>query len=54
VIGYGAMMTALGRKFKKHNGKLIMCHGWNDQLIQPYNSIDYLSFSPRAPTARRS
>jgi len=27
--------------FKKRNGKLIMYHGWNDQLIQPYNSIDY-------------
>ncbi|MBY0493002.1 MAG: tannase/feruloyl esterase family alpha/beta hydrolase [Cyanobacteria bacterium] len=27
--------------FKKRGGKLIMYHGWNDQLIQPYNSIDY-------------
>jgi len=29
--------------FKKHGGKLIMYHGWNDQLIQPYNSIDYFT-----------
>jgi feruloyl esterase len=28
-------------KFKKHGGKLILYHGWNDQLIQPYNTIDY-------------
>ena len=27
--------------FKKRGGKLIMYHGWNDQLIQPYNAIDY-------------
>jgi feruloyl esterase len=25
------------------SGKLIMYHGWNDQLIQPYNSIDYFT-----------
>jgi feruloyl esterase len=30
-------------KFKKRGGKLIMYHGWNDQLIQPYNSIDYFT-----------
>jgi len=29
--------------FKKRGGKLIMYHGWNDQLIQPYNSIDYFT-----------
>ena len=28
-------------KFKKRGGKLILYHGWNDQLIQPYNTIDY-------------
>ena len=25
----------------KHNGKLLMYHGWNDQLIAPENSINY-------------
>ena len=30
-------------KFKKRGGKLIMYHGWNDQLIQPGNSIDYFT-----------
>ena len=30
-------------KFKNRGGKLIMYHGWNDQLIQPYNSIDYFT-----------
>lgn len=29
--------------FRKRGGKLIMYHGWNDQLIQPYNSIDYFT-----------
>ena len=29
--------------FKKRGGKLIMYHGWNDQLIQPYNTIDYFT-----------
>ena len=27
--------------FLKHNGKLIMYHGWNDQLIAPGNSVNY-------------
>jgi feruloyl esterase len=30
-------------KFKERGGKLIMYHGWNDQLIQPGNSIDYFT-----------
>jgi feruloyl esterase len=29
------------RAFKSRNGKLIMYHGWNDQLISPFNSINY-------------
>ena len=29
--------------FKTRGGKLIMCHGWNDQLIPPLNSINYYS-----------
>ena len=28
-------------EFFAHGGKLIMYHGWNDQLISPLNSIDY-------------
>jgi tannase/feruloyl esterase len=27
--------------FAAHGGKLLMYHGWNDQLIAPQNSIDY-------------
>jgi feruloyl esterase len=29
------------KAFAAHGGKLIMFHGWNDQLIAPQNSIDY-------------
>jgi feruloyl esterase len=29
------------REFFGHGGKLIVYHGWNDQLISPLNSIDY-------------
>ena len=28
-------------KFKAHGGKLLMYHGWNDQLIAPENSVNY-------------
>lgn len=43
---FGALMNAVDpdlSAFKKRGGKLIMYHGWNDQLIQPYNSIDYFT-----------
>lgn len=29
--------------FFSHGGKLLMYHGWNDQLIAPRNSIDYFN-----------
>lgn len=29
--------------FQKHGGKLLMYHGWNDQLISAQNSINYRS-----------
>ena len=29
------------RAFRKRGGKLLQYHGWNDQLISPYNSINY-------------
>jgi feruloyl esterase len=29
------------KPFFAHGGKLLMYHGWNDQLITPLNSIDY-------------
>ena len=29
------------KAFKARGGKLIMYHGWNDQLIQPMNSVNY-------------
>jgi len=28
-------------KFFGHNGRLLMYHGWNDQLIAPGNSVNY-------------
>jgi feruloyl esterase len=31
------------RPFFKHGGKLLMYHGWNDQLIAPENSISYFN-----------
>lgn len=41
---FGALLNATDpnlRAFKARGGKLVMYHGWNDQLIQPGNSIDY-------------
>ena len=29
------------RGFRQRGGKLLQYHGWNDQLISPYNSINY-------------
>ena len=29
------------KDFFAHGGKLLQYHGWNDQLISPFNSIDY-------------
>ena len=29
------------RAFKARGGKLIMYHGWNDQLISPLNTVNY-------------
>jgi feruloyl esterase len=29
------------KAFVGHGGKLLMYHGWNDQLIAPLNSVDY-------------
>jgi len=29
------------KEFFSHGGKLIIYHGWNDQLITAHNSIDY-------------
>ena len=43
---FGGLMNAIDPDlgpFEKRGGKLIMYHGWNDQLIQPYNSIDYFT-----------
>ncbi len=36
----GATQTNLSA-FRKHGGKLILYHGWADQLLSPYNTIDY-------------
>jgi feruloyl esterase len=29
--------------FKARGGKLILYHGWNDQLISPFNTINYFN-----------
>jgi len=44
------------RPFAARGGKILMFHGWNDQLISPANSINYLrsvelAFGGRARTA---
>jgi feruloyl esterase len=42
----GKVMNAIDpdlTAFKKRGGKLIMYHGWNDQLISPFNSINYFN-----------
>ncbi len=31
------------KPFFAHKGKLLMYHGWSDQLIAPLNSINYYS-----------
>jgi Tannase and feruloyl esterase len=42
------------RKFFAHGGKLILYHGWSDQLISPQNTISYYkeSFTPAANRLR--
>ena len=42
----GSVMNAVDpdlRAFKKRGGKLIMYHGWNDQLISPINTVNYFT-----------
>ena len=29
------------KNFFAHGGKLLIYHGWNDQLISPVNSVNY-------------
>ena len=44
------------REFAARGGKLILYHGWNDQLIAPQNSIDYFDAVEKAmgaPAASR-
>jgi feruloyl esterase len=36
------------RAFAAHGGKLIMYHGWADQLITPYSTVDYYANVERA------
>lgn len=41
---FGKLMNAIDpnlKRFKDRDGKIIMYHGWNDQLIAPVNSINY-------------
>ena len=41
---FGTVLNAVDpdlRAFKARGGKLVMYHGWNDQLISPLNTINY-------------
>jgi feruloyl esterase len=43
---HGAALNAIDpdlRKFKSRGGKLILYHGWNDQLIQAGNTVNYFA-----------
>jgi feruloyl esterase len=43
---FGKLLNAIDpdlKAFKNHGGKLILYHGWNDQLIQAHNTIDYFT-----------
>jgi feruloyl esterase len=54
---YAAMFNAVDpdlSAFKARGGKLIMYHGWNDQLIQPGNSIDYYTSVSKKMGARET
>jgi feruloyl esterase len=41
---FGKLLNAIDpdlKSFRRRGGKLILYHGWSDQLISPYNTIDY-------------
>ena len=40
-IGYTHLKTTNLKAFFGRGGKLLMYHGWNDQLIAPRNAINY-------------
>lgn len=40
------------KAFKARGGKLIVYHGWNDQLVQPLNSVNYYKSVSRAMSAK--
>ncbi|MEO8681281.1 MAG: tannase/feruloyl esterase family alpha/beta hydrolase [Vicinamibacterales bacterium] len=54
---FGKLMNATDpdlRRFKARGGKLVMYHGWNDQLIQPGNSINYYTSVAKAMGAKEA
>lgn len=54
---FGKLMNAIDPDlgpFKKRGGKLIVYHGWNDQLIQPHNAIDYYTSVQKKLGARET
>jgi feruloyl esterase len=42
------------RAFKARGGKLIMYHGWNDQLISPLNTVNYFTSVMKTMGARET
>ena len=46
--GRGRHGAAGAELFAAHGGKLILYHGWADQLITPYSTVDYYANVERA------
>ena len=41
------------RRFKRRGGKLLVYHGWRDQSVIPFFSLDYHAIATRAMAGKR-